>query len=469
MIINTFRYPFAKIPTEQKNISLPELKPISIERFIKGLSIPTVSKANYTETNFKPFEDYLKLLEEEYPQIFEIMTKERVNQYALVLHWKGKSNELKPILFLAHLDVVAAGDEKGWKFNPFRAEAKDGRIFGRGTLDMKNMLHGVLEACDELIENNYTPERDIYLAFGHDEEVGGREGAVKIAEHLQMKGLQFEAIFDEGGITAEKGSLNGINAEVAMIGVAEKGFIASKIKVKGKGGHSSMPPLESAMGNAAKIMVDLEKNQMPSRLTPIIQNFFDNVGGSMSFLARFSIANQWIMKPILLRQMANSPSSNAITRTTTALTMMKGSEGTNVISPEVEFVVNFRILPGDTVEDVRKHIEKATRNYEVTTEEVSNTRNASIVSSTNTPVYKSLEKVVQTLFPNAIVTPYITIGGTDAFKYEKLSQNIFRFNPILLDSEERASIHNFNESIRVENFQRTIHYYRLLIHELNQN
>ncbi|HMY32599.1 MAG TPA: peptidase dimerization domain-containing protein, partial [Leptospiraceae bacterium] len=269
-------------------------------------------------------------------------------------------------------------------------------------------------------------------------------------------------------ITAEKGSLAGINTEVAMIGVAEKGFLAAKIIVKGKGGHSSMPPSESAMGNAAKLMLEFEKNQIPQRLTPIIQSFFQNVGGSMSFPTRFSIANQWILSPLLLRQLANSPAGNAISRTTTALTMMKGSDGANVISPEVEFVVNFRILPGDTVEDVRNHIKKITQGYDIVIEEIGNTRGASIVSRTDTKPYKSLEKVIQAIYPNAIVTPYITIGGTDAFKYEKLSENIFRFNPVRLDAEERASIHNFNESIRVENFQRTIHYYRLLIQELNQ-
>lgn len=470
LLLNMYRYPFGK-PGKSNNSAtakIPELKPESIQRFVNGIQVPTISKADYGKTDFPAFEKYIQVLKENYPIVFSTMSEKRINRYALVLHWKGTNSRSQPILFLAHLDVVNPGDEKRWKQSPFLGTIHDKRLYGRGTLDMKNMLHGILETCDEYIKKGFVPTRDIYLAFGQDEEVGGKEGAVKIAQYFKAEGLRFEAIFDEGGLVAKKGSLKGIQSDIAMIGVGEKGFLSAVIRVKGNGGHSSMPPLESTMGQAAQIMINLEKNQMPLRLVPSIEIFLSNIGGAMSFPSRLAIANQWLMKPILLEQLAKNPATNAIVRTTTALTMMKGSEGTNVIAPEVEFVVNFRILPGDTVEDVRLHIKEASKDYVVEIKEVSNTRGASNISKTDVSAYKTLEKVIQEIYPEAIVSPYITIGGTDAFKYGDLSDNIYRFNPVILDAVERTSIHNYNESIHLENYQRTIHYYRLLIDQFNK-
>src|SRR5690606_23218706 len=124
------------------------------------------------------------------------------------------------------------------------------------------------------------------------------------------------------------------NSDVAVIGCAEKGFLSARIKVKGLGGHSSMPPQETAIGKAAVIMQRLENNQMKPMITPVIKEFFDNIGGSMSFVNRLAISNQWLLKPLLLSQLTKNNSTNALVRTTTALTMMKGSDGTNILSPE---------------------------------------------------------------------------------------------------------------------------------------
>lgn len=467
--LKTVIHPFSRIEVPSTELEIPELKEKEISRLAKGLSIPTVSNPEYSKTNFQPFLTYLSFLKSAYPLVFSSFIESRVNQYGLVLHWPGKDPNLKPILFLAHYDVVPPGAESGWDQPAFSGNIAGSRIYGRGALDMKNVVHGLLDASERLLESRFQPERSVYFAFGHDEEVGGREGAVQIAKHFQSLGLEFDAVYDEGGVVAKQGSLPGINSDLAMIGVAEKGFLSARIKVKGIGGHSSMPPLESAMGKAAKIMLRLETDQMKQRIIPPMEEFLDNVGGSMNFISRVAIANLWIFKPILLGQFSKSPATNAITRTTTALTMMKGSDGTNVLSPEVEFVVNFRLLPGDTVEDVRAHIQKATFGYEVEVEEVSNTRNPSLVSSTKTHAYSHLSSTIKSLFPNTVITPYITIGGTDAFKYEIVSSNIYRFNPVVLDQEEQRSIHNQNEYISLENYRRSVFYYQKMIQNYDKH
>lgn len=248
-----------------------------------------------------------------------------------------------------------------------------------------------------------------------------------------------------------------------QIGCAEKGFLSARIKVKGLGGHSSTPPMESAIGKATVIMQRLEDNQMKPVITPLIQQFFDNIGGSMSFPSRMAISNQWLLKPLLLSQLTKNNSTNALVRTTTALTMMKGSDGTNVLSPEVEFVVNFRLLPGNTVKDVKAHIAKATEGFEVEVEEIDNTREASAVSSSNTKAYRLIEQGVKQLYPAAIVTPYLTMGGTDAYKYQIVSKNIYRFIPVKINNSEQQSIHSTNEYLSIENYMKMIHYFEFIM------
>jgi carboxypeptidase PM20D1 len=380
-----------------------------------------------------------------------------------VFRWKGRNSNLKPILFLAHSDVVPPGELSGWESLPFSGDLNTGKIYGRGALDMKNVLFGLLEASESLMNENFIPERDVYYAFGHDEEVGGREGALRIAQYFHELGLEFDGVYDEGGIVAKGGSITGIDRDIALVGVAEKGFLSAKILVKGTGGHSSMPPLQSSIGKAAEIMLRLEKNQLPPRIIPTFGEFLDTIGSEMSFEKRIIFANRWLFDPILLYQMSRVPATNALTRTTTALTMMKGSDQSNVLSPEAELVVNFRILPGESVDDVRSHIKKAVDGFDVEITDISNTRGPSIVSRTDTIAFVHLRDTISKTFPDALISPYITIGGTDAFKYEIVSNNIYRFNPVVLDAKEQRSIHNQNEYISLENFRRTVHFYKLMI------
>lgn len=483
LLIKTYTYPFKK-NNESTSSDVKIVKNDSaIARFSGGLKIATISTGDLGDFNYKPFEEFKNYLEKSYPLIFENTEHYEVNGHALVFKLKGKNTSLKPILFLSHMDVVPAGDApiknnesnvfrpndkpipavtevaKEWDYAPFSGAVANGRIYGRGSLDMKGMLFSLMESMNAMIHDKITPERDIYLAFGFDEEVGGRKGALQIADHFKKKGLEFDAVYDEGGVVLEKGSIAGINSDVALIGCAEKGFLSAKIKVRGLGGHSSLPPLESAIGKAAIIMQRLEKNQMKPMITPLIHEFFDNIGGSMPFATRLAIANQWLLKPILLSELSKNNSTNALIRTTTALTMMKGSDGPNVLSPEVEFVVNFRILPGNTIQQVKEHIAKATEGFDVTVEEIDNTREASAVSSTKTQAFKVIESGIKQIFPEAIATPYLTVGGTDAYKYQIVSKNIYRFIPFKINNAEQQSIHSTNEYISIENYSKMIYYF----------
>ncbi|MBN9298845.1 MAG: M20/M25/M40 family metallo-hydrolase [Filimonas sp.] len=492
VVVKTYTYPFVKIESTTAGSQSFAADEGALRRFSGGIQLPTVSNADYAQFNYQPFDTFITYLRRTYPVVFSSTENYTVNKYGIVIHWKGKNSALKPVLFLSHYDVVPPGNYSGkdsshsifspddkplppigaiadvWEHAPFSGNVAGGRIYGRGTLDMKNMLFSLMEAMNNLLAQQFVPSRDIYFAFGHDEEVGGTHGALEIAKDFKAKGISFDAVYDEGGIVSTRGSLAGIDASVALIGCAEKGFWSARVKVKGLGGHSSMPPLQSAIGKAAVIMQRLEKDQMKPMLIPVIEQFFTNIGGTMSFVSKMAIANQWLLKGRLLKTLTGNHTTNALVRTTTALTMMKGSDATNVLAPEVEFVVNFRILPGNTVADIRKHLEQACSGFEVKIEDVGIAREASHISATNSQGFAVMKRTINKFFPGVVVTPYLTIGGTDAYKYELVSDHVYRFNPVAINNFEQQTIHNNNEYISIENYMRMIRYFETMMKEYDQ-
>lgn len=494
LVINTLRYPFADLPKEQIEPTETEVSENSVRRFSGGLKIPTVSNGDTSLVDYAAFDNFIQYVNEAYPSIFEKLGDTLINKYNIILHWKGKQSDKAPILFMAHYDVVPPGphedeeDDAGqsffnfhddvlppataeaeaWEHGPFSGMVTGGRIYGRGALDMKGVVFSLLEAIDALVAQNFTPERDIYFSFGPDEEVGGLLGAAKAADYFKSKNLKFEAIYDEGGIIAAPGTVKGINQNIAFVGCAEKGVVSYKIAVKGLGGHSSMPPLETSPGKAAVIMQRLEQNQMKQRIIGPVEGFLQVAGAGMGFMSRMAIANRWLFEGILLKQLEKLPPSNALTRTTTAITMLKGSDGSNVLPQETEIVVNFRILPGETSKDVLKHIEKACEGFEVSISEFRIAVEPSPLSPSEGQAYEKLLSSIQRLYPNVIVTPYLTIGATDCKHMTELSDRIYRFIPVVLSEAEQRSIHNFNEYISIANFGRMISHYTYLISEFDR-
>lgn len=490
LLAKTFFYPFAKLNTSDETSAVENTFPSerSIKRFAGGIRIPTISREVYADTDFRPFDEFSLYLQKEYPRVYEKMDTMTVNKYGLLFHWKGKNSQAKPILFLSHYDVVPVvgydadnlsqsqgdtifdltqkvatpfeTDQTKWQYPPFSGAVANGRVYGRGTLDMKCMLFSLFEAADSLIGENFQPEQDIWFAFGHDEEVSGRQGALKIAEYFKNKGLSFDAVYDEGGIIATpKSVLESINKPLALIGTGEKGFLTLRIKVKGIGGHSSMPPAKSSLVYAAEIIEKLNNEQMPAEIIAPIEAFLDNIGGEMDFKSRLTIANQWLLKSLLIGSLSKSPASNALVRTTTAISMAKGSDAPNVLSSVSEVTVNFRILPGNTVAQVKEHVDGICANYEVEIEEISS-REPSNISPTDVKGFSVVKEAVSKLYPEAIISSYITIGGTDAYKYQIVSDHIYRFIPLYLTQYEQRTIHNENESISLDTFGKMIWYFK---------
>lgn len=433
-----------------------------INRFAKGLQFKTISSHNYEEMDTVEFRKFAAFLQEAYPILQQNMEYYTVNKHGLVYRWKGKNQGLKPILFLSHYDVVPVGeDEKEWTYPPFSGIVANDTIYGRGALDMKNMLFAMLDASEELIEKDFIPQRDIFFAFGFDEEVGGKQGAIHIANYFKDNCLTFDAVYDEGGIVTTAGTA-GIDSDVALIGIAEKGKSTIRIRTYGTGGHSSIPSQKTPLGIIAKVVSRLEDKQMKPMLIDPVYSMLCNISGKSDFLNHFILANRYLFETVILDRMLKNPVTAAMVRTTTASTMAKGSEAPNILPTTAEAVVNFRILPGNTIKDVQKHVAETCGKYGVEIDEIDSAE-PSPVSPLNTKGYNHLAETIQNVYPNAIVSPYLAIGATDSHKYYIVSPNVYRFMPIQITENEQQTIHNVNERISTDNYKRMIYFYKQLI------
>jgi len=397
-----------------------------------------------------------------FPNVSRRLTREVVAGYSLLYTWTGSDSTLDPFLLMGHLDVVPVerGTESRWTHPPFEGVVADSFVWGRGALDDKTSVIAILEAVEWLIGHGFEPRRTVYLAFGHDEELGGSSGAGQLAAILQARAGRLAFLVDEGGVIAE-GLIPGVDRPVALIGVVEKGSIGVRLTVEQTGGHSSMPPRHTAVGILSQAITRLEANPMPARLTPVVEEMLLRVAPEMPLIARIPLANLWAFRPLIVRALQKNDRIGATLRTTTAATMVSGSPKENVLPIVARGLVNFRILPGDTPEMVLDHVRRTVDDTIVHVE--GRGREASPVADYKAPEFMVVEKTILQLFPRAVPVPFLMIGGTDTRHYEGLTRNVYRFNPIVATTELVSGAHGTNERVRADDFVRAARFYAQLI------
>ncbi|WP_461205837.1 M20 family peptidase [Clostridium sp. DL1XJH146] len=435
----------------------------AVKNLADVIKIKTVSHSDYSETDWDKFKELHKRVEENYKLVHKKLSKTVVNEYSLVYKWKGKNSDKKPILLTAHMDVVPASEDslKDWTYPPFSGELAEGHLWGRGTLDIKIQMIAVLEAVENLLAQNYEPDRDIYLAFGHDEEVGGSEGATNIVKYFEENNITFDFVIDEGGCVTEE-ALAGVDGPLAVIGIAEKGYSNVRLSVESTGGHASMPPKNTALGEIAKAIVALEKNQCETKITKPLEDMLMYIGPEMSFSNKMIISNLWLFAPVFKMAFAKTGAGNAQLRTTTAASMSSGSMEPNILPGKATATFNFRILPGETGQDLLEHIEKVVNNPRVKIEPL-RLEDPSKVSSADSEGFKIIEKTVYQIFDEAIVSPYLVMAGTDARKYEDVSDNVYRFSPYQIHNDDLKRMHGVDERISFENIEKAVHFFMQMI------
>ena len=404
------------------------------------------------EAEFLKFE---KLLPELFPTVYAKCSFEKVGNRGLLLKWKGKSSGA-PSVFMSHYDVVSV-EEKDWEKPAFEGIIDNGVLWGRGTIDTKNTLNGVLQAAETLIGEGFVPSNDIYFAFGGNEEVNG-DGSYGIVQLFKERGITPGLVVDEGGAVCT-GVFPGVKDSIALIGIGEKGMVNVEYTVKGGGGHSSSPTAGGPVARLSKTCLNVEKAGFKYTLTKPTKEMFNTVGRYSTFLYRVIFANQWCFGPVLaLYSKSTGGEMNAIVRTTTAFTQMEGSQGVNVIPPVAKMASNHRIIPGETVESVVEHIKKAVNdeNVEVT---VINGNNPSVISETHCEAYDRVKSAVAETWQDAIVSPYLMVAGSDSRHWGEISDKVYRFSAMALTKEERGYIHGNNERLPFATISKTVEFF----------
>ncbi len=435
------------------------------ERLAGAIRYKTIS---YQENSRRSTVEFLRLhqyLEQAFPLVHKSLAKEVVNNYSLLYTWKGSSQKLKPIILLAHMDVVPAVVEGAddWKYPPFAGRVADGYIWGRGSMDDKLAMTGVFEALENLLEQGFEPQRTVYFAIGHDEEIGGRNGAARIADVLRERGVIAAFTLDEGSAIVE-GIVPGVLKPVALIALAEKGYLSLELNAVGQGGHSSRPIHFTAIGKLARSIHRLETNLMPAELRAPASGIFEFLATQMPISLRVVAANRWLFDSVLMSRLERSATTNAIIRTTTAPTLIaKTGIKENVIPRRARAIVNFRILPGDSVQNVIDHVARVIDDRDVTVSKHGNYVEASPVSDIHAVEFKMLHRTIRQVFPEVVVAPGLVIGGTDSKHYVDITSNSFRFLPMYLSKGDLSRIHGKNERLSIKNYSGVIRFYIQLL------
>jgi carboxypeptidase PM20D1 len=440
----------------------------AVQRFIGAIQIPTESHYNQppNAVAMQAFRDYLQ---KSFPLVHSTMQREVLPDGGLIFTWPGRMPGIDPVILMGHMDVVPvpAEDLPKWTHPPYSADLADGAIWGRGTLDDKIHVLSELEAAETLLAQGYTPARPILFCFGSDEENGGKYGAREIVALLKSRGVHAQFVLDEGGIVI-KGVVPGVTQPLALVGIAEKGFVDLSLSTHGTGGHSSAPPPHTTIGRLAAALTRVEDHPFPASLPPVLEAQYTTLAPYMPFSRRIILANLWLFRPLVVYTGLKNPEQAGNYRTTTAEDMISGGFKDNALPPSAAAVINFRILPGETQATVTDRITRIVNDPQVTVANPNpdDARNPSPTSPTDSPAFATLSTTIHQLFPSAIVSPYLINAATDASWYTPLSPNVYRFLAVNGDLSMLTMIHGVNERVSPENYLKSVQFFTQLLHNI---
>lgn len=445
------------------NIENAEKIEFDSERAIENLrELVRCKTVSYRDSSLEDDAEFQKLIAKLpylYPNVFKTCTFSELEDRALLFKWEGE-NHGEPVVLMAHYDVVPV-DESGWEKPAFDAVLEDGVIWGRGTLDTKVTLNGVLFSADTLIASGFVPKTDIYFAFSGGEEVNGK-GAINIVDYFKTKNITPAFVLDEGGAVVEN-VFPGVSSPCGLIGIAEKGMMDVCYSCKSQGGHASAPKPHTPIPELSNACRKIEKSPFKSHLTKPVAEMFNTLGRNSSFIYRVIFANLWCFSGVLdIICKKSGGELNALMRTTVAFTQMQGSTATNVIPPEAKLVSNIRLNPDDNIDSALEYLKQTVNNDRIEISVIAG-MNPSPVSRTDCEGWKKIANAVSSTWEGSIVSPYLMVQCSDSRHYGEISDKVYRFSAMDLTSEERATIHGHNEKIRIETVKRAVEFYIRLI------
>lgn len=437
----------------------------ALDRFRALLRFPTYSHdgAEGVEEAFAGFQDELA---RSFPLVHERLDREVVAGRSLLYRWTGRGEGAASVL-MAHQDVVAVDDGARWTHPPFAAEVvgegDEAAVWARGALDDKAALVAILEAVETRLAAGFTPAADVYLAFGHDEESGGR-GMEAIVAVLEERGIRPGLVIDEGGAVMD-GLLPGLGP-TAVVGVTEKGIMNVELVVEASGGHAAIPLAGGSTAVLARAVLRLENQpETPHLIEPTI-GLLASLGSRMGGIRGWLLRNARAFRgPVAATLAKTSPQLAAMTRTTRAVTQLRGSSSMNVVPERASATVNVRILPGATVESALADIVRVVDDPAVQVRLIDGADPAP-VSPASGPAWDAIAASIGEVFPDAAVAPYVMLQASDSRHFARIAENVYRFLPFDLRQEELESIHGIDERIRVSSYSRAIAFFDALVGRL---
>ena len=424
--------------------------------------VPSISDRDPARVDGAVFHRLHDELRAQFPILHERLALTRVGTHGLLFRWPGRATD-KPVVLMAHLDVVPVDESAPWQHPPFAAEIVDGAVWGRGTLDDKGCVTAICEAVERLLEVGHVPAQDVWLSLGCDEEVFGTAAAAAVDE-LERRDVRPWLVLDEGGAVTHE-AFPGVKRPVAAIGVAEKGATSVLLRVEGRGGHASTPARNGPTVRLGRAILRIDRSPMPARVPVTTVEMMRRLAPHLPLPLRPVLGRADRLGPLLARALtAAGPEAAAMARTTFAVTTLEGSPALNVIATSATAGVNIRVMPGDTVDDVLTHLRKVVDDPEVRIDVVERGE-ASAVSPVD-EVFDRLTALVNVHFPDAVVTPYVQTGATDSRHFARISDHVYRFAPFRMTAAQRRSLHSYDEHLGIDAFLAGIDWYQALIERL---
>lgn len=462
LLFNTLTFKSKQIDyTPAQKIDISDSAIHHLAEAIKFKTISSESARDFDSLQFILLSDFLT---SSYPEVEKTLTKKIINKYSYIYRWQGSNTQLRPVILTAHSDVVPVPetDLNNWDAPPFSGIIRDGVLWGRGAMDDKVGVIGILEAVRHLIQQGHSPKRTLYFAFGHDEEIRGLNGAKSIVKFLKQEGVEAEFVLDEG-FAITRGLVPGVLTDVALIGIAEKGFASMTLSVELDGGHSSMPNSETAIKVIAQAITNLENEPFPAKITEPVQQFLEYVGPEMRFQEKLVFANSRLFSSIIEGIYQQTGPGRAVVQTTMVPTLFIGGVKDNVVPSKASATINFRILPGITIEQLMNRVSETIGDNRIKINLKDFYSEASKVSSTSSKGYLLISRSIKEIYPDVITVPNLVIATTDGRYYDEISENVYRFLPIHLNPENVNAMHGINEHIPTDEFDDAVRFYVQLI------
>ena len=426
---------------------------MQIERLVRALSFPTVTGAEEAMAGLGEF------LTEAFPRVHADLEGGRVAGGTRVYRWRGsRSGEGLPDLYVSHMDVVPEGDRGAWTRSPW-GERAQGRIYGRGAVDVKCGMMGILEAVEGLLEGGWQPERDVWVVLGHDEETGGTAGAAEVAARFLREGMRFRCVWDEGGAIVDDPLGEGV---VAAVGVAEKGWVDVRVVGRGTGGHASLVAKFNPLGDLARRVAGLPEVVLPAEIPAAALGLVRALSAGRPLQAAGIRLGARVAPRWLHRALARNPDVRTQVATLVTPTLFTAGHAANAVPDRAEVVLNCRIAPGMTraqvVDWVRSRFPAPT--YEV--EAVGGSEPSPTVDHRG-EAFGRLQSVVEEMGLACKTVPMVFIGITDSRHYLPCAETVLRFIPVRLTAANRSGIHGIDEHIEEANYLEIITFYKQML------